>query len=229
VYKLYRCQRFTTSQLKDQSWVQNRELKASRKPPWFGTGLSGGAPDSVRCTRRPRAELLSLGIFQEPTRYNSPDCPVYTGQCPVLHQDAALELASLGNLIQPLRYNSPDCPVCTGLSGEPRSNGYLRANGYLQAHSMRASGAQSSGAPILAHRTVNSSCPVCTGHPGGPRIQKLQRSESNGSDDVAGAPDCPVRPSPAASPTATKLDGGYKYHPNRPLQGVGVQATFQVI
>jgi hypothetical protein len=38
-----------------------------------------------------------------------------------------------------------------------------------------------------------------------------------------------VRPSPAASPTATKLDGGYKYHPNRPLHGVGVQATFQVI
>jgi hypothetical protein len=30
---------------------------------------------------------------------------------------------------------------------------------------------------------------VCTGHPGGPRSQKLQRSDSNGSDDVAGAPD----------------------------------------
>jgi hypothetical protein len=30
------------------------------------------------------------------------------------------------------------------------------------------------------------------------------------------------------SPTATKVDGGYKYHPNRPLQGVGAQATFQV-
>jgi hypothetical protein len=57
-----------------------------------------------------------------------------------------------------------------------------------------------------AHRT----CPVCTGH-------------------VRCAPDCPVRPSPAASPTATFLDGGYKYHPNRPLQGGGVQATFQVI
>jgi hypothetical protein len=27
---------------------------------------------------------------------------------------------------------------------------------------------------------------VCTGHPGGPTSQKLQRSESNGSDDVAG-------------------------------------------
>jgi hypothetical protein len=31
------------------------------------------------------------------------------------------------------------------------------------------------------------------------------------------------------SPTATKVDGGYKYHPNRPLQSVGAQATFQVI
>jgi hypothetical protein len=26
-----------------------------------------------------------------------------------------------------------------------------------------------------------------------------------------------------------QLVGGYKYHPNRPLQGVGAQATFQVI
>jgi hypothetical protein len=32
-----------------------------------------------------------------------------------------------------------------------------------------------------------------TGHQGGPRSQKLQRSESNGTGDVAGAPDCPVR------------------------------------
>ena len=54
---------------------------------------------------------------------------------------------------------------------------------------MRAQRAQKSGVPILAHRTVNSTCPVCTGHPGGPRSQKLQRSESNGIGDVAGAPD----------------------------------------
>src|SRR5688572_6703474 len=51
---------------------------------------------------------------------------------------------------------------------------------------MRTLRAQKSGAPILAHRTANSTCPVCTGHPGGPTSQKLQRSESNGSDDVAG-------------------------------------------
>jgi hypothetical protein len=54
---------------------------------------------------------------------------------------------------------------------------------------MRALCAQKAGAPILAHRTRNNRCPVCTGHPGGPRSQKLQRSESNGSDDVAGALD----------------------------------------
>ena len=78
-----------------------------------------------------RADLLILGIFQEPARYNSPDCPVYTGQCPVLHRDAALELASLGNS---LRYNSPDCPVYTGLSGEPAEQRLLRANGHLQKH-----------------------------------------------------------------------------------------------
>ena len=51
---------------------------------------------------------------------------------------------------------------------------------------MRAQRAQTSGLPIPVHRTSNSACPVCTGHPGGPTSQKLQRSESNGSDDVAG-------------------------------------------
>jgi hypothetical protein len=31
------------------------------------------------------------------------------------------------------------------------------------------------------------------------------------------APDCPVRPSPAAFSNGYNLVGGYKYHPNRPL------------
>jgi hypothetical protein len=93
---------------------------------------------------------------------------------------------------------------------------------------MRALRAQKSGAPMLAHRTANSTCPVCTGHPGGPTSQKLQRSESNGSDDVAGgtglsgvhwtvrcAPDCPVRHRADSLPTATFGGWGYKY-PNHP-------------
>jgi hypothetical protein len=93
---------------------------------------------------------------------------------------------------------------------------------------MRAQRAQKSGVPILAHRTANSTCPVCTGHPGGPTSQNLQRSESNGSDDVAGgtglsgvhrtvrcAPDCPVRHRTDSLPTATFGGWGYKY-PNHP-------------
>jgi hypothetical protein len=76
--------------------------------------------------------------------------------------------------------------VCTGLSGATSGQRLLRANGYLQRHLMRAQRAQESESPMLAHRTANSTCPVCTGHPGGSTSQKLQRSESNGSDDVAG-------------------------------------------
>jgi hypothetical protein len=109
VYKLYRCQRFTTSQLKRPKLGSNLRAKGIPKCSlvWH-TGLSGGAPDSVRCTRGPRAELLSLRIFQEPPRFNSPDCPVYTGQCLVLQEIAALELGSLGKSQRLLRYNSPD-------------------------------------------------------------------------------------------------------------------------
>jgi hypothetical protein len=124
------------------------------------------------------------------------------------------ELASFGKLQRLVRYNSPDCPV------RLRSNGYLRANGYLLCNKC-AHSAQKSGEPILAHRTRNSACPVCTGHPGGPTSQKLQRSESNGSDDVAGAPDCPVctdcpvRHRADSLPTATFGGWGYKY-PNHP-------------
>jgi hypothetical protein len=65
------------------------------------TGLSGGAPDSVRW---------------------------FTGQCPV-RQDGSSEVAALGNSPATYGYNSPDCPVCTGLSGEPtvgRANGRPR-------------------------------------------------------------------------------------------------------
>jgi hypothetical protein len=49
-----------------------------------------------------------------------------------------------------------------------------------------------------------------TGH-----CQVAQRTLSGG------APDCPVRPSPAAFSNGDNLVGGYKYHPNRPLQGGG--------
>jgi hypothetical protein len=40
-------------------------------------------PDSVRCTRGLQLKLVTFGNFQRHSRYNSPNCPVYTGQCPV--------------------------------------------------------------------------------------------------------------------------------------------------
>jgi hypothetical protein len=40
------------------------------------TGLSGGAPDSVRCARLTRREVAALGNSPTAYGYNSPDCPV---------------------------------------------------------------------------------------------------------------------------------------------------------
>jgi hypothetical protein len=79
--------------------------------------------------------------------------------------------------------------VCTGLSGATPEQWLPPRQRLPAAQLMRAQRAQKSGAPILVHQTMNRSCPVCTGHPGRPTSQELQRLESNGSDDVAGAPD----------------------------------------
>jgi hypothetical protein len=60
---------------------------------------------------------------------------------------------------------------------------------------MRAQRAQKAGVPIPAHQTLNSSCPVR--HRTSRRAQnsELQWSYSNGTGDVAGAPDMSGAPS----------------------------------
>jgi hypothetical protein len=146
-------------------------------------------PDSVRCTRGLQLQLVTFGKISEPARYNSPDCPVHTGQCPVLQWNAALELASLGNLQRLLHYNSPDM---SGVHRTVRCNCGTTA---ISAPTATCSAfiarqrAQKSGTPILAHQTLYSTCPVR--HRTSRRAQQseLQRSEPNGFDDVAGAPD----------------------------------------
>jgi hypothetical protein len=192
---------------KTKFWIQQRSKSGNRRPSGLGapdcpvcTGLSGvhrtvsGAPpDSVRCTRGLQLKLATFGNFQRHSRYNSPDsvrCTPDSVRC--AKEDQPQELASFGKLQRLVRYNSPDCPVCTGLYGATPEQRLSPRQRLPAAQLMRAQRAQKSGTPILAHRTRNSTCPVCTGHPGGPTSQKLQRSESNGSDDVAGAPDCPV-------------------------------------
>jgi hypothetical protein len=145
--------------------------------------------DSVRCTREPRAELLSLGNFQSRRAIIHRTCPAYSRQCPVLQGDAALELGSLGNSQRLLRYNSPD------MSGVHRTARCNYGATTISAPTATCSAfiarqrAQKSGTPMLAHRTFYSTCPVR--HRTSRRAQntELQRSNPNGFGDVAGAPD----------------------------------------
>jgi hypothetical protein len=150
------------------------ELSGNRRP----SGL--GSPDSVRCTRGLQLELATFRNFQRHSRYNSPDCSVYTGQCPVRQGRTASGTRQLRETptASPLKF--------TGLSGATPEQRLSPRQRLSAAHLMRALRAQMSGMPTPAHRTRNSACPVCTGHPGGPTSQQLQRLESNGSDDVAG-------------------------------------------
>jgi hypothetical protein len=118
-----------------------------------------------------------------------------------------------------LCYNSPDCPV------RQRSNGHLRAtvDSAKQTVQIRC---QSSGQRGTGLSGVAPDCPV-------PHEDKASNGRpapsSNGRMTWRHTGHCPVRPSPAVFSNGYILDGGYKYHPNRPLQGVGAQATFQVI
>ena len=114
------------------------------------------------------------------------------------------------------------CPVCTGLSGASTEQRLLRRQRLPAMHLMRAQRAQKSESPMPAHRTVNSACPVR--HRTSRRAQKseLQRSISNGTDDVAGAPDCPVctglsgAPSNRRPPPTVKLVVGAINTPTTP-------------
>jgi hypothetical protein len=81
------------------------------------------------------------------------------------------------------------CPVYTGLSGVTAGQRLLLSpTATCDALNARQR-AQSSGMPMLAHRTLYSTCPVR--HRTSRRAQKteLQRSEPNGFGDMAVAPD----------------------------------------
>jgi hypothetical protein len=168
----YTCVKGSHSANKKISFGFNKGAKRQSKAPLvWGHRTVRCTPNSVRCTRGLQLKLATFGNFQRHSAIIH-----RTVRCS--KEERPLELASLGKTQRLLRYNSPDCPVYTGLSGATPEQRLLRANGYLQAHSMRARSAQKSGTPILAHRTSR-------------RAQKseLQRSNSNGIGDVAGAPD----------------------------------------
>jgi hypothetical protein len=55
---------------------KRKEQKKPKLTLVWRTGLSGGPPDSVRCTRVDRLQTLYLRVSPDALRYNSPDCPV---------------------------------------------------------------------------------------------------------------------------------------------------------
>jgi hypothetical protein len=100
---------------------------------------------------------------------------VYTGQCPVLQEDAALNSPVSGICIGCFAIIHRTCPVYTGLSGVTAAQRLLRRQ-RLPADALNArQRAQKSGTPMLAHRTLYSACPVRHR-----TSRRAQRQSSNG-------------------------------------------------
>jgi hypothetical protein len=158
-------------------------------------------PDMPGAPEGSISELLTFGNFRRQLRYNSLDCPVYTGHVWCPNEERPPELASLGNSFPLLRYNSPDYSVYTGLSGVTAGQRLLQAPMATCIAINARQRAQRSDTPMLAHRTLYSTCPVR--HRTSRRAQKseLQRSNCNGFGDVAGAPDCPVHTGLSGAPS----------------------------
>jgi hypothetical protein len=88
------------------------------KPAQSGcTGLSGGAPDSVRCARLALANSLLSGIQSAAYGYNSPDCPVCTG----LSGEPTSAGPTVGCAIRARHVAEPTVGRGTGLSGVHRT------------------------------------------------------------------------------------------------------------
>jgi hypothetical protein len=101
---------------KRPSFGFNKGAKGQPKAPLvWRTGLFGVPPDMSGAPGGLRLKLATFGNVQRHSRYNSPDCPVYTGQCPVRHGEGASGTRQLRETptASPLKF--------TGLSGVHRT------------------------------------------------------------------------------------------------------------
>jgi hypothetical protein len=151
-----------------------------------------------------------------------------------VHQGESAQTLQLRVSQAQLRYNSPDCPVChQTVRCTSGATAIYTQRSTLTDEQYRGR-SQSSGRRGNGLSGVTPDCPVphedkaSNGRPApGPNDKMTWRR--TGHCSVAhrtlsgGAPDCPVHPSPAAFSDGYNLVGGYKYHPNRPLQGVGAK------
>ena len=131
---------------KDQ--VEIKDGFVQPKSALFGcTGLSGGAPDSVRCARRARAKWPLSGIHRRRTAiiHRTVRC---APDCPVSQRSAG---PTVGCAIRARRVAEPTARWCTGLSGAPTA---------LRLPTVDCA--------IFGRKSGTGQCPVCTGLSGAP-------------------------------------------------------------
>jgi hypothetical protein len=145
-------------------------------------------PDSVRCTRGLRAELLSLGNFQSQRAiiHRTVRCTPDSVRCSKRTRLWNLAASGIRDGCSAIIHRT--CPVYTGLSGATTGQRLFRRQ-RLPASALNArQRAQKSGTPMLAHRTLYSTCPVRHQTSRRAQMTELQRSNPNGFGDVTGAP-----------------------------------------
>jgi hypothetical protein len=155
-------------------------------------------------------------------RIGALDCPVCHRTVSVAPGPYRCQPATLGNSRARSAIIHRTVRCATGLSGVPPEQRLSaptvdsnRRNNATQYH------AEVRAAKSEGHRTVQ--CRKRTKPPTVDQVRTLTVGWCGSAPDKeqcmsGGAPDCPVRPSPASSPTATKVVGGYKYpQPPQPL------------
>jgi hypothetical protein len=146
-------------------------------------------PDSVRCTRTLEAELFTFGNFQGRSAIIHRTVRCTTGQCPVPQGRATLNQPASG-IRSAIIHRTVRCD--SGATATSRAMVNCNAlNARLRAQRSRA---RVGGTP--------DSLQGLSGAPPDSQAGPQVRAATVGTQrpgDVAGAPDCPVRPSRAAS------------------------------
>jgi hypothetical protein len=157
----------TVPRKEDSNWRKVGKGQPTLARAWH-TGVSGGAPDSVRCPRLARRQLGALGKRERRRGYNSPDCPMSQRlQRPRVGRAINVRHVARANG----RLGTPDCPVCTGqcqvcIGKCPVRQPFLRTNGRL--HPIWK---------VITHRTTT----VAVRSPLDRRQELPTKSMSNGS------------------------------------------------
>jgi hypothetical protein len=174
-----------------------KRARDNRRQPWSGVPdcpvchrtVSGAPPDSFRCTRGLQAKLRTFGNFQRSFAIIHRTCPVHTGQCPVLQRRATLN-SPASDFSSAIFHRT--CPV------SQRSNGYFAPtvvcnalNARQRAHRSRAR----AGGTLDSLQDLSGAPPDSQA---GPQV-RTPTVGTQRPDDVAGAPDCPVRHATTAS------------------------------